>query len=76
MTTRIQMKIGGMECPNCSMLLERIEDKLPGVLMAEASYRRGQMLVEFDETQLNEHQITAEVQSMGYIVLESHKISG
>ena len=69
MTKRILMKIDGMACPNCAMILERIEDKLNGVLMAEASYHKAQMVVEFNEAQVTEEQIEAEVQRMGYVVV-------
>jgi copper chaperone CopZ len=69
MAKRIELKIGGMECPNCSMILERIEDKLDGVLWAEASYHKSQMIVEFDEKKLGEDLINKEVQKMGYTVL-------
>jgi copper chaperone CopZ len=48
------------------MILERIEDKLHGVVKAEASYHKAQMIVEFNETQVNESQIKAEIQRMGY----------
>ena len=68
MAKRITLTIGDMQCPNCSMILERIEDKLDGVLMAEASYRKGQMVVEYNEAQVNEEQIQAEIQRMGYKV--------
>lgn len=68
MTKRIKLIIQGMECPNCAMILERIEEKVPGVLMAEASYHKGQMVVEYHEAQLTEAQIAAEVQQMGYHV--------
>ncbi len=68
MTKQITLKIEGMECPNCAMLLERIEDKLQGVIMAEASYRKAQMLVEYDTTLLAEDEIRIEIQRMGYKV--------
>jgi len=57
-----------MECPNCSMNLERIEDKLKGVLFAEASYRKQQMVLEYDETIVTMDQIKAEVKHLGYEV--------
>ena len=66
MSTRITLKITGMECPNCAMILEQMEDKLPGVLRAEASYHKAQLIVEYDETRLSEAQIRAEVQRLGY----------
>ena len=70
MTKRITVIIQDMECPNCAMRLESIEDKLEGVLMAEASYQKGRMIVEYNETQINEAQIQAEIQRLGYHVSE------
>jgi Zn2+/Cd2+-exporting ATPase len=69
MTRRITLKIHGMECPNCAMILERIEDTLKGVTFAEASYRKAQMVVEYNENQVNEAQIQAEVKRLGYEVV-------
>ncbi len=69
MAKRMTIKIRGMECPNCAMILERIEDKVKGVLKAEASYRKEQMVVEFNENQVTEAQIRAEVNRMGYEVV-------
>lgn len=63
------MKIKGMECPNCSMILEGIEDKLKGVLLAEASYHKAQLVVEYNETQVSEEQIKAEIYRLGYEVI-------
>ncbi len=68
MATKVTLKIAGMECPNCSMNLERIEDKLKGVIFAEASYRKEQMVLEYDEAVLTLEQIKAEVKRLGYEV--------
>jgi len=70
MTKRITMKIRGMECPNCAMILERIEDKLKGVVMAEASYHKEQLVVEYDEAELDEARIKAAVERLGYQVAD------
>lgn len=69
MKTRITLSIKGMECPNCAMTLESIEDKLPGVLRAEASYRRAEMQVEYDPARVSEDQIREAVQKLGYTVV-------
>jgi copper chaperone CopZ len=66
MTKKVMMKIFGMECPSCAMILEQIEDKLNGVIMAEASFHKAQLIVEFDETQITADQIKAEVNRLGY----------
>lgn len=68
MTKRITLKIQGMECPNCAMTLERMEDELQGVLKAEASYHKAQLEVEYNETEVTEAQINAEVRRLGYEV--------
>ncbi len=66
MAKKITLSIEGMECPNCAMILERIEDKLEGVLMAEANYHKSRLVVEFDEAQVSEAEIRAEVERLGY----------
>lgn len=55
-----------MHCSNCSMKLESIEDELAGIKEINASYHRQQMVVEFDETRVNEDQIIAAVKKKGY----------
>ena len=59
-------KILDMHCSNCPMILESIEDDLPGVKQISASYARGMMVVEFDEQVLNVEQILAAVKQKGY----------
>lgn len=66
MAKRIMLTIEGMECPNCAMKLERMEDTLEGVVLAEASYRKAQLIVEFNEEKVSETQIRAEVRRLGY----------
>lgn len=66
MTKKVTLKISGMECPNCSLTLEQIEDKLEGVLFAEASYRKEQLVVEFDETVVSLDRIKTEIIRLGY----------
>ena len=68
MTQKITLTIEGMECPNCSMILEMIEDKLEGVLMVEASYKKALMKVEFDEKLVTITRIKEEIQRLGYRV--------
>lgn len=68
MKTHITLSIKGMECPNCAMTLESIEDKLPGVLRAEASYRRAELQVEYDTAKVSEDQIREAVRRLGYTV--------
>jgi copper chaperone CopZ len=59
-------RVEGMHCSNCPMVVESIEDDLPGIVQVSASYQKGQMVVEFDETKVNETQIIAAVEKKGY----------
>ena len=55
-----------MHCSNCSMKLESLEDELDGIQEINASYHKQQMIVEFDETVVNEDQIIAAARKKGY----------
>lgn len=59
-------RVTDMHCTNCVMRIEGLEDDLPGVKRVSASYQRGQMTVEFDETAVTEAQILAAVERLGY----------
>ena len=57
-----------MQCSNCSMILESIEDDLPGITEINASYHKQQMTVVFDESRVSEEQILAAVTKKGYSI--------
>ncbi len=66
MKKKITLQIQGMECPNCAMKLESIEDRLKGVLLAEASYHKALLTVEYQEELISEEAIRAEIARLGY----------
>lgn len=59
-------KVEDMTCANCAMKLESLEDELEGVKEINASYRRLEMVVEYDESKLTEEQIIEAVKKKGY----------
>ncbi len=59
-------RVPDMECPNCAMHLEGLEDELPGVKRINASYKKQLMEVEFDETKLTVEQIITAANAIGY----------
>jgi len=59
-------RVEGMHCPSCPMEVESIEDDLPGIKRVSASYQKGQMVVEYDESEVSEAQIIAAVAKHGY----------
>lgn len=64
-------RVEGMHCPNCSMRLEGLEDTLAGVQRVEASYKMGTMIVEFDDSVVDEEKIKTAIEELGYIVLST-----
>ena len=60
-----------MHCPSCVMRLEGIEDILPGIQRIAASYRKQQLDVEYDSALVNEAQIIAAVEALGYALNKS-----
>jgi copper chaperone CopZ len=64
-------RIPDMQCPNCAMILEGIEDHLDGIKQISASYHKLQMVVEYDETRVSEEQIIAAVKKKGYQIVSA-----
>lgn len=65
MTTKT-FKVPDMDCTACVMHLEGIEDKLSGVEMIDANYRKQRMTVEYDESEVSEQDIISAVKKEGY----------
>jgi copper chaperone CopZ len=59
-------RVTDMHCSSCVMLVEGIEDDLPGIRRVKASYQKARMEVEYDETVISEAQIIAAVKQKGY----------
>jgi len=59
-------RVPDMNCPNCAMHLEGLEDEVPGIKRVNASYKKQIMEVEFDEKLLSPEQIIAAANSIGY----------
>ena len=59
-------KVSDMSCTNCAMKLESLEDTLDGIKEINASYHKLEMVVEYDESKLNEEQIIIAIKKKGY----------
>jgi copper chaperone CopZ len=62
------LQVSDMHCSNCAMKIEGLEDELLGVKSVSASYARGRVVVEFDETQITLTEIVEGVKRKGYTV--------
>jgi copper chaperone CopZ len=59
-------RVTNMHCANCAMRIEEIEDDLPGVVQVNASYKKMQVTVMYDESKVSEAQILEAVKLKGY----------
>jgi len=66
--TRKVFKVLDMQCTNCPMIIESIEDVLPGILNISASYHKQQVVVDYDDALLSEKQIISAIEKKGYTV--------
>ena len=64
-------QVPDMHCSACVMRLEGLEDELPGIRRIAASYRKQRLEVEYDEAQVNEAQIVAAAETLGYAIQKS-----
>ena len=58
--------VSSMHCSSCVMLLEGLEDEVPGVKRVEASYQKQRMEVDYDEAAVTVAQIIAAALKEGY----------
>lgn len=62
--------VEGMHCPNCAMVLDGIEDDLPGVKRVATSFHKGLMTVEYDDAIVTEVEILGKIVQLGYTATE------
>lgn len=66
--TRKKLKIGGMHCSSCAMLIDGDLEDVKGVKSAKTSFPKSETEIEFDETQLNLNQVISVIEKTGYNV--------
>lgn len=58
----------GMDCSDCTLVIEHAMKRLEGVLNASVSYVAGTLKIEYDSDKLSESNIKARVKDLGYQV--------
>ncbi len=61
-----KIKIGGMHCTSCSMLIDGDLEDTNGVVSASTNYARGETEVEYDEEEIVLPQILEVIGKTGY----------
>lgn len=63
-----KFNITGMTCTGCEAHITHAINELDGIQLVEASYLKGQAIVQFDSTKTNKDQITHAINATGYQV--------
>lgn len=67
--TKLVLKVKGMHCASCSILIDKLLSKQPGVLAVSTSYGAQKVALEFDETKITLLQIDGFVNKLGYDIV-------
>ncbi len=60
------IKVDGMWCPSCTLLIEAAVLKRPGIMNAELNYITGSALIQYDPSIVSEGDIVQDISSLGY----------
>ncbi len=66
---KIELKINGMHCGSCAMLIKEELAETDGIASAEVSFESKAAVIEFDENLTSENAISKQINELGYEVL-------
>lgn len=73
---KVVMKVKGMHCASCSVLIDKLVGKQPGVASVTTSYGAEKTVIEFDDAKIGLPQIDKFVNQLGYDVIRPDEESG
>ncbi len=68
-----QYDVDGMTCTACALAIERQLKKVDGINRINVNYASEKMVVEFDESKVNEDLLSSEVEDIGYALVVENK---
>jgi len=63
---KIELKVSGMHCASCAMLLKDALEELDGVIKVTAIHETGIISVDFDDKIIHKDKIRAVIKKEGY----------
>lgn len=73
--TKLVLKVKGMHCASCAILIDKLLLKQAGVIAVNTSYGAQKVALEFDESKISLEQIDAFVNKLGYDVIRPDEAS-
>lgn len=67
--TKTVLKVSGLDCVSCAMIIDDVLEELEGVMSAKTSFAKEQVEVEFDESATSLDNLKKMVEEAGYSVL-------
>jgi Cu+-exporting ATPase len=74
--TKLVLKVKGMHCASCSILIDKLLNKQEGVVKSITSYGAQKVALEFDESKITLVQIDEFVNKLGYDVVRPDEDTG
>jgi Cu+-exporting ATPase len=74
--TKIVLKVKGMHCASCSILIDKLLKKQDGVISSNTSYGAQKVALEFDESKITLEKIDEFVNKLGYDVIRPDEDTG
>ena len=66
MTKKLKIRIDGMHCTSCSMVIDGDLEDTKGVVAAYTNYARGETEVEYKENEITLSEIVSIIEKTGY----------
>lgn len=73
--TKIVLKVKGMHCASCAVLIDKLLAKQGGVVKSSTSYGAQKVAIEFDESKISLEKIDQFVNKLGYDVIRPEEES-
>lgn len=72
--TKLVLKVKGMHCASCSVLIDKLIGKQPGVISIKTSYGAEKTAIEFDETKITLEKIDELINKLGYDLIRPDEL--
>lgn len=66
---KITIKISGMHCSSCSMVIDGDLEYLDGVISSKTNFAKGISEIEYDQTKVSVEDLNKVIQKAGYAIL-------
>lgn len=70
------LRVDGMDCPTCAVVIEHALGRLDGVLEAKVSYAAERLRLEYDSGKSSHRAVVRRVEALGYRILEPEARAG